>query len=285
MRNFSRRAVRRVLPDYAYWRIRYDAVQSLTSRFWPCRPRAVHFCGSGPEPDFVGRLRRVCTNRPTPLCRAMTRHGSDKGTGVHHYTTIYAALFAPIRRHPIRLFELGIGTNDPTVRSNMGAGGRPGASLRGWREFFTSASIYGADVDRSVLFSEDRIRTFWCDQLDPAAIRALWASPDLAPGVDILVEDAVHTFEASMSFMDASIPHVRPGGYYVIEDVHASDVDRWQDELRAGYGRTLPDFDFCVVVLPDSPIAPDNNLVMGRRRPPVTDPSAAATARLPGTSR
>ena len=32
----------------------------------------------------------------------------------------------------------------------------------------------GADIDRDVLFTEDRIKTYYIDQRDPAAIEAFW---------------------------------------------------------------------------------------------------------------
>ena len=71
----------------------------------------------------------------TPLCEIMGRHGSDKGSGDilnswHNYTTLYHSLFKEIRRKPLRVFELGLGTNNVTLASNMGADGKPGASLR-----------------------------------------------------------------------------------------------------------------------------------------------------------
>ena len=42
----------------------------------------------------------------------------------------------------------------------------PGASLRAWRDFFPNATILGADLDREVLFEEERITTGYMDQTD-----------------------------------------------------------------------------------------------------------------------
>jgi hypothetical protein len=66
----------------------------------------------------------------------MTKYGSDKGNGWHNYTTVYSALFEEFRDQPVRIFEFGLGTNDPGAPSSMGVYGRPGASLRAWRELF-----------------------------------------------------------------------------------------------------------------------------------------------------
>src|SRR4029450_4369166 len=95
--------------------------------------------------------------------------------------------------------------------------GIPGASLRGWRELLPKAIVYGADIDRRILFRKDRITTFYCDQLDRSSIRELWSCPDLQDGVDFLIEDGLHTFEANVTFLEESLNHLRPGGIYVCE--------------------------------------------------------------------
>jgi hypothetical protein len=87
----------------------------------------------------------------------MTRHGSDKGSGWHNYTTVYSTLFWGWHDRPLRILELGLGTNNPGLMWH----GVPGASLRGWREIFPSALIYGADIDRDILFQEERIKTLF----------------------------------------------------------------------------------------------------------------------------
>jgi hypothetical protein len=45
-----------------------------------------------------------------------------------------------------------------------------------WRDYFPNSEIFGADIDRDVLFDEDRIRTYYVDQLDPEAIASMWSS-------------------------------------------------------------------------------------------------------------
>ena len=66
-----------------------------------------------------------------------------------------------------------------SIASNMGAEGRPGASLYSWAEFFPSASIYGADIDRDCLFHTDRIKTYYCDQTNADSINTMWCNPAL----------------------------------------------------------------------------------------------------------
>jgi hypothetical protein len=195
----------------------------------------------------------------------MTRHGSDKGQGKHNYTTIYSALFGNLRDRPLLIFELGLGTNNPLLPSSMGIHGRPGASLRGWRELFTYALVYGADIDRDILFEEDRIQTFYCDQLDSAAIRELWSQPALQGGVDILIDDGLHTFEGNTSFLDGSLEHLRPGGIYVIEDIENETIEKWRNQLETICFKRYPNHEFALLTAPNSRNTSDNNMLVIRR--------------------
>jgi hypothetical protein len=199
----------------------------------------------------------------------MGRHGSDKGSvniaeSWHNYTLVYHALFASIRDRPLRVFELGLGTNNVAVPSNMGADGRPGASLRGWAEFFPRACVFGADIDADVLFATDRIQTFYCDQTDPAAIAKMWRAPALAyAGFDIIVEDGLHTFEANVCFFDHSIAHLNCGGTYVIEDILTTDIWRFECQIREWEERH-PDLAFMLLTIP-SYNTHDNTLLIVTR--------------------
>ena len=210
------------------------------------------------------QLRKVNLAVPTKMCRVMTRYGSDKGDGAHNFTTVYSMLFGKLRDQPVRIFELGLGTNNPELSSTMGASGRPGASLRGWRKLFPHALVYGADIDREILFVEDRIQTFYCDQTSSEAIRDLWSQPALQGGMDILIEDGLHTFCANLSFLDGSLEHIRPGGIYVIEDINPSEAENWCSALETIYTKRFPDYEFALIDLPGA-LKADNLLLVVRR--------------------
>ena len=64
----------------------------------------------------------------------------------------------------MNILEIGLGTNNVDVVSNMGRDGIPGASLRAFRDYLINSKIYGADIDKSILFSEERIETYFVDQ-------------------------------------------------------------------------------------------------------------------------
>ena len=167
----------------------------------------------------------------TELCEIMGLFGSDKGDyniekSPHNYTTLYYELFKDMKFNKLRIFELGLGTNNLDVLSNMGVNGKPGASLKGWKKFFPNAEIYGADIDKRILFNEDRIKTFYCDQTNPAIIKDMYDNNiELNDNLDIIIEDGWHTFPAQVCFFENSIHKLKKGGIYIIEDVHKNLIE------------------------------------------------------------
>jgi hypothetical protein len=253
------------LVRFRWWCVSFYFPRLVTSRFVKKTAEVRGIGDSRDESHLVKQLRTVNTSAPTKMCRVMTRYGSDKGHGSHNYTTVYSALFKGRHDQPLRIFELGLGTNNPGFASNVGVYGLPGASLRGWRELFPNALVYGADIDRDILFQEDRISTFYCDQLDQAAIRQLWSQPDLHGGMDIIIEDGLHTVEAGLSFLDGSLEQLRPGGVYIVEDIGQSMVDDWYDPLEAVYSKRYSNYEFALARLQNPTDSPDNNLLIIRR--------------------
>lgn len=207
---------------------------------------------------------------PTPLCKLMEDFGSDKGglhrEMVHNYTTYYYALFAPVRSHRLRVFEMGIGSNDTSIASNMGAAGHPGASLRGWKAFFPRAQVFGADIDRKALFEEERIQTFYCDMTQPKVIATMWQAPALARSLDIIIEDGLHVFDAQVTFFENAVHKLAKGGVYVIEDIRMADLPRFEAKLPEWKARfPALHLDFRIVRLPHPANRADNNLLVAQR--------------------
>jgi len=101
-------------------------------------------------------------------CKALadlfSLHGSDKATA-HNYHLIYSSVLKGKRNRPIRILEIGIGPNNVGVPSTIGRLGRPGPSLRAFRHWAPNSLVVGADVNRRILFSEERISTYHVDQL------------------------------------------------------------------------------------------------------------------------
>src|SRR6266480_2072301 len=210
---------------YGLWCALAYCPRLLTSLFAKRTPQVRGFGSAQAPSPLAKQLETVNVLAPTKMCRVMTKYGSDKGR-LNYYTPIYAALFKDRCDEHLRIFELGLGSNNTEVPSNMGPYGAPGASLRGWRELFPHALVYGADVDRRILFQEDRIKTFCCNQLDQASVQDLWSQPELQGGADIIIEDALHTFEANDIFLQESLEHLHPGGIFVTEDIESNNIEK-----------------------------------------------------------
>lgn len=163
--------------------------------------------------------------RPSELAAALTRYGSDKATK-HDYHLIYASVLARCGAdRKLNLLEIGLGTNMIDVVSNMGIAGRPGASLRAFRDFLPGASIYGADVDRRVLFREERIETFYVDQTDRRSFADL--GRNLPDDFDVMIDDGLHLPTANLNSLSFFLSKIRAGGFAIVEDIPAGAEDFW----------------------------------------------------------
>ena len=205
-------------------------------------------------------------SRPNILSHFMAHFGSDngdnKGLAGHTYTTYYFPLLHPNRHYPMRVMELGLGTNNTSVRGNMGEKGRPGASHRGWRAFFEFGEIFGADYDAGVLFTEDRIHTFYVDQENPIKIAKMWSEPLLSENFDLIVEDGKHEFEANVIFFEHSVHKLKENGVYIIEDIV---IKKTRSNWVAQFGvwkKKYPLMTFKIVEFPAKQGSVDNVLVV-----------------------
>jgi hypothetical protein len=178
---------------------------------------------------------------PADLAALLTRYGSDKTTA-HAYHRIYASVLARCgAARPLNLLEIGLGTNMIDVVSNMGIAGRPGASLRAFRDFLPLASIYGADVDRRVLFSEDRIETFYVDQTDRGSFNEL--GNNLPAEFDVMIDDGLHLPTANLNSLSFFLSRIRAGGFAIVEDIPDTAEDFWHFVTNM-----LPEsFEACIV--------------------------------------
>ena len=161
--------------------------------------------------------------KPTKLCETFTSYGSDKGDN-HNYSTLYNHLFSAIKDEDINLFELGLSIHNGDVAL------APGCSLLGFRDYFSKANFYGADIDvKALIHDQSRIKTYFVDQTNPGLIEDLWNQPDLYDTeFDIIIEDGLHTFEANRIFFENSIHKLKRGGIYMIEDILNTEIPQFR---------------------------------------------------------
>ena len=220
-------------------RLRYD-VEDLVGELWgPSRGRSssarayelttamdTHFPPRNLQPSIAAAsatLVAALSPRPPDLGALAVRYGSDKWGQTHWFTQHYERHFAPLREEPLKLLEIGVGGyNDPESG---------GGSLKMWRRYFPRASVYGLDYFDKSRVSGPRLTVLRGDQNDPAQLAAL--AKEHGP-FDIVIDDGSHINEHVLTSFHALFPHVRTGGFYVIEDL-------WTSYLP-GYGGDDRDF-------------------------------------------
>lgn len=151
-------------------------------------------------------------------------HGSDKGEH-HGYHLVYGSILDRLGSIESML-EIGLGTNNTDVVSNMGRAGKPGASLRAFREFIPGANIYGADIDRRILFNEDRIQTYFVDQTKTNTFDDL--GKKIQHKLDLIIDDGLHCPDANINTVTFSMRFLKRGGWLIVEDIRLSAFPVWE---------------------------------------------------------
>ena len=133
------------------------------------------------------------------------RHGTDKSSLHHDFLRLYESFLAPLRDQPLRILEIGVWA---------------GQSLQTWAEYFPHAQVIGADIDPDARrFAGGRIAVEVADQSDAAQLVALAAAHG---PFDLVVDDGSHVWTHQILTLRTLLPHVRPGGLYVLEDIDTS---------------------------------------------------------------
>lgn len=148
------------------------------------------------------------------------KYGSDKKISCH--TNTYSFLFNNIRADVKSVLEIGIGTvADPESPSSFKGilslfpHYRPGGSLRAWRDYFPNATVHGIDIADDCKFEENRIKTYIFDSTDKEK-----CNDNLnLETFDIIIDDGAHDAQSQIKTLANLFYRVRPGGYYIIEDI------------------------------------------------------------------
>ena len=154
----------------------------------------------------------------------LDKNGSNKANR-HNYHYIYG----PLLRHTTKItaiLEIGLGTNNTDVVSNMGEEGRPGASMRAFRNYLPNASIYGADIDKRILFEETRIKTYFVDQTNIQSLADLGTK--INEQLDLIIDDGLHSPHANVAVVAFALERLKPGGWLIIEDIAEAAFPIWE---------------------------------------------------------
>jgi hypothetical protein len=187
------------------------------------------------------------------LSRLALQHGSDK---VHHgFTAFYDRVLEPVRAQVKTLVEIGV---------------LEGASLCMWRDYLPNAQIHGMDITPLRLDAGERVRLYQGDQTNRADLAGL--AFQFGEQADVIVDDGGHTMGQQQTTLAALFPSVRPGGIFIMEDLHTSFIDEigWlkngevMESYRTGVGEgILTTFDYLAGLAkqqpPKSPFMSDAN--------------------------
>ena len=146
------------------------------------------------------------------LTEVANKLGTDKGTDSfcgHSYTLTYEELFDSLVDQHVKMLEIGVA--DPRF---------PGASVKMWKEYFPSLTFVGYDINSEALkFAQEGVSIFIGDQNNPVDLQRCIA--EYGSDWDIIIDDGSHHGEHVVTSFDNLFEHVKPGGYYIIEDLHA----------------------------------------------------------------
>jgi hypothetical protein len=141
----------------------------------------------------------------------------------HHYFHIYERHLAKFRNTAVRYLEIGV---------------QRGGSLSIMREYFgAEAKITGIDVDPLCAnLEKEGSKIFIGDQADATFLQRV--ASDSGP-FDVVIDDGGHTpHQQIVSFINLW-PHIRVGGVYIVEDLHATF---WPSYQQSGFGINFYDF-------------------------------------------
>lgn len=149
------------------------------------------------------------------LCNIAFKYKTDKCPRIkHHFTEHYHSMFKDRRDSVRKVLEVGIGLMEPYYVV--------GASLYMWREYFPNAQICGIDILADLIFEDERIMTYLCDQTDKDSMHKLISI--VGSDIDLFIDDGNHTPESQVATCLTVMPLLDKNVTYVIEDVGVREI-------------------------------------------------------------
>lgn len=163
-------------------------------------------------------LDKIGLHYQTDKCSKYSRRcWGDLG---HNYLDIYQRYFDPcLKEHACHVLEIGIAS---------------GASHKMWVEYFTKAHIYGLDIRIPIGLSGPRIHLFRGNQNNRGDLQLVMAA---AGGLfDIIIDDGGHHPKGQQTSLGYLFRFLKPGGFYVIEDLCTShEKEDITEPMRPGW--------------------------------------------------
>jgi hypothetical protein len=104
-----------------------------------------------------------------------------------------------------------------------------GSSLRAWRDFFPNSAVFGLDVDKKVLFEDNRLKCFYADQSKSDSLELSISNINKFLGetieYDFIIDDGSHVVEHMILTFHSLKKFLKSGGIYIIEDIRYKDLN------------------------------------------------------------
>jgi len=123
----------------------------------------------------------------------------------HGFLRFYDTQFAAFRESARVFIEVGIGN--------------PNGSMNLWPRYFPNAEVHGVDSTAFFPPERERLHLHRFHQDDRPAWEALFKD-EIKADADIVIDDGSHRMQDQQRTFEIVFPRVRPGGLYVIEDLH-----------------------------------------------------------------
>jgi 23S rRNA U2552 (ribose-2'-O)-methylase RlmE/FtsJ len=127
----------------------------------------------------------------------------------------------------LRLYERYFREFRETTDSILEIGVKHGGSIQAWEQYFPNARIIGMDINPEPSDWPRRATFVQGDQGDRELLLSL--AERFGP-FDAVIDDGSHRMDHQRLSFEVLWPHVKPGGLFVIEDIHTSYRDKYQVE-------------------------------------------------------
>lgn len=159
------------------------------------------------------------------LTKLANLSATDKGTqaGVAHgYSLLYDMLLAPLRqRSGVEILEMGLAIGGPELGGEVDRQVTSSPSIGLWLSFFHDARIVGFDISDFSAIRHDRFTFVRGDSGKREDVARLAA---LGRHFDVILDDASHASYHQQLGLAVLFKLLKPGGLYVIEDLHWQPV-------------------------------------------------------------
>jgi hypothetical protein len=130
------------------------------------------------------------------------------------YLPHYNEIFKPLQKKNVSILEIGV---------------QNGGSLEVYAEYFASGeSFIGCDIDQKCSdldYDDDRIKVVVGNVNKETTYKKI---TEVTKIFDIIIDDGSHLSGDIINSFLVYFPHVRPGGVYIVEDIHTLYLRDWE---------------------------------------------------------